>query len=317
MSIRRKSPNMPPTRTRTSVEAHKRMPRHISGTISPTTYAAHPSYLSDMSASQFELVSGPAEFYPQVTSCWTSVTDAFYPGSDSAHIPTLSVAPGDLTHQPAFDASLDVAMMYEASSSSASSSSGSSSRSSISPPLTEAEIVSCVSGYHPATTQPTTFPYSQYPDPAWINHGMPTPPLFPDTMDLFDSGKDDRSMFEPLPEPVQECEYLGVSKLQFARSGPPLPAIDSRNVLTLTRTIPRLAQHRPIRSASERNYASPISGSPEHPYAKDEPIEKAKNNPRNDPRYDAKPDKDGYYHCPFTREGTCTHKPTKQKCIYA
>lgn len=39
-------------------------------------------------------------------------------------------------------------------------------------------------------------------------------------------------------------------------------------------------------------------------------------NPRNDPRYEEKADKDGYFHCPYFAEG-CTHKPTKQKCIYA
>lgn len=46
-------------------------------------------------------------------------------------------------------------------------------------------------------------------------------------------------------------------------------------------------------------------------------MERAKNNPRNDPRYDAKPDKDGFYHCPFTGTEGCTHQATKQKCIYA
>lgn len=39
-------------------------------------------------------------------------------------------------------------------------------------------------------------------------------------------------------------------------------------------------------------------------------------NPRNDPRYNQKADKDGYYYCPFRVEG-CNHKLTKQKCIYA
>jgi hypothetical protein len=34
------------------------------------------------------------------------------------------------------------------------------------------------------------------------------------------------------------------------------------------------------------------------------------------PLYDAKPDKDGLYHCPFTRTEKCGHKSTKQKCTF-
>ena len=37
---------------------------------------------------------------------------------------------------------------------------------------------------------------------------------------------------------------------------------------------------------------------------------------RRDPLYNAKPDKNGIYRCPFAQEG-CKHCPTKQKCIYA
>jgi len=46
-------------------------------------------------------------------------------------------------------------------------------------------------------------------------------------------------------------------------------------------------------------------------------VERTKNNPRNDPRYDVKADKDGLYHCPYVGTEGCSHKPTKQKCIYA
>lgn len=45
-------------------------------------------------------------------------------------------------------------------------------------------------------------------------------------------------------------------------------------------------------------------------------MERIKNNPRNDPRYEEKADKNGFYHCPYAADG-CNHKPTKQKCIYA
>jgi len=182
--------------------------------------------------------------------------------------------------------------------------------------MTEAQIASCIDTFHLATIQSTTYPYSPYSDPNWTNHGMLTPPLFPDTMDFDDSGRDDLLMYEPLSEPAQECEYLGVSKLQFARSSHPTYR-HIIEILTSTRTGRRLAQHRPLRSASERNYATPTSESPNLSCSKDESMDKTKNNPRNDPRYDSKADKDGYYHCPFAHEGTCSHKPTKQKCIYA
>ncbi|KAK5326057.1 hypothetical protein LTR70_002322 [Exophiala xenobiotica] len=116
-----------------------------------------------------------------------------------------------------------------------------------------------------------------------------------DNLDLFNTGKNEHMSFMGLPDAaLPECEYLGVSKLQFS-SGPV-----------------RHHQPRPIRSASERSPISSASGSP-----KDEPVERTKNNPRNDPRYDVKADKNGLYHCPYVGTEGCTHKPTKQKCIYA
>jgi hypothetical protein len=48
--------------------------------------------------------------------------------------------------------------------------------------------------------------------------------------------------------------------------------------------------------------------------SKDEPLDKVK--ARSDPLYEAKPGKDGFFHCPMFGDPKCTHKPTKQKCIY-
>lgn len=39
-------------------------------------------------------------------------------------------------------------------------------------------------------------------------------------------------------------------------------------------------------------------------------------NARKDPRYQAPPRKDGYYHCPFADAGECDHPPQKLKCNY-
>ncbi|RMZ85060.1 hypothetical protein DV738_g345, partial [Chaetothyriales sp. CBS 135597] len=42
-----------------------------------------------------------------------------------------------------------------------------------------------------------------------------------------------------------------------------------------------------------------------------------KSKARKDPRYSAPPDKDGFFRCPLVEHSGCTHKPTKQRCIYA
>lgn len=75
-------------------------------------------------------------------------------------------------------------------------------------------------------------------------------------------------------------------------------------------------QPRPIRSASERSdsFTGPITSSTETRASRDEPLDKVK--ARSDPLYEAKADKDGWYHCPMFKKLKCTHKPTKQKCIY-
>lgn len=218
MSTRRKPHNMP-SRTKTSMDPNMRIPRHLAGTYPQAAYATYPSYLSDVPNTHYEVVHGSTDFYPQLSTCWTPLTDNFYPGSDSAHIPALSVAPGDLSHHPISDAGLDSISVFNASSTS-STSTESSIRSSISPPMSGAEMVPCVNVCLPEVDS-IPFSYSHYPDPSWTMM-PPTPPLFPDTMELIDSGKNDPLIYDPLSSPIQECEYLGVSKLQFARSSHPI-----------------------------------------------------------------------------------------------
>ena len=69
-------------------------------------------------------------------------------------------------------------------------------------------------------------------------------------------------------------------------------------------------------AAKPREYSggSDYEDSPDSP--KDDSSDRVK--ARNNPLYNAKPDKDGLYRCPFTkRADKCNHQPTKQKCIYS
>ena len=261
--------------------------------------------------SNYDYVSGAPGFAPELASCWQPLTEAYYPGNDSAYIPTSSVAPTELAHPSYWEA---MAPYNVASSSTSSSSSGSSTstKASISPRMSEVEVFQSelypTSGTHLdmdhfPPTDPWTLPMMMPPTP-------PADPMF-DNLDLFNTSKDDAMAFMNLPDSAyEECEYLGPSKLQFSRR---VPLSDrATSILTANRGPVRHQQPRPIRSASERSPPSSTTGSP-----KDEPVERTKNNPRNDPRYDVKPDKAGLYHCPYVGTEGCTHKPTKQKCIYA
>ena len=114
------------------------------------------------------------------------------------------------------------------------------------------------------------------------------------------------------------CENLGVSKLQSYRLGPTCKK-EGRRLISVTHSAsrPSASQPRPIRPSSERTDArSSRRDSVESRHSPKEDHDKVK--ARNDPRYDARPDKDGHYHCPFNKGADkCNHKPTKQKCIYS
>ena len=88
--------------------------------------------------------------------------------------------------------------------------------------------------------------------------------------------------------------------------------------------------------SSDMERKAPVNIAPRPPHSEDEAqsnrqeiedqkalSQKTKKNqlPRTDPLYQAKPDGDGYYRCPFIEQGEkgCKegkHKPTKQKCTY-
>lgn len=202
MSFKRTTAVMNSSRPRTSVQAIRK-PRQSSriqqGTI-PPPFSNHVS--SGMIHPGFALASGSPDLYPEVSQYWPVMSDNFFSGNDSAHIPALSVAPTELTNQPYWDSTT----RYDLDSSSASS--GASSKSCISPPMSEAEMM------HVDIFQS---PVDQF---AYCSYEMPlTPPADPfDSMELFGNSKTDPMVFHPLPEPATECEYLGVSKLQFSRS---------------------------------------------------------------------------------------------------
>ncbi|KIX04064.1 uncharacterized protein Z518_07617 [Rhinocladiella mackenziei CBS 650.93] len=97
------------------------------------------------------------------------------------------------------------------------------------------------------------------------------------------------------------------------KSTNPLPLLIADPSSTPRRS---LVQPRPIRSASERSDSSSeqSTSTVEPRNSKEDSFDKVK--ARSDPLYEAKADKDGLYHCPMFKEAKCTHKPTKQKCIY-
>ena len=130
----------------------------------------------------------------------------------------------------------------------------------------------------------------------------------------FDHGNQGRHM---KPEPTV-CENLGVSKLQAYRLGCSCTRYGRR----LTHSTHSASRHsagqpRPIRPSSERTEAhSSRRDSLDSRHSTKEDHDKVK--ARNDPRYDAKPDRNGLYHCPFNKGADkCNHQATKQKCIYS
>lgn len=144
------------------------------------------------------LASRSPDFYPEVAP-W--MTDSFYSGIDSNHIPALSVAPTDLTNLPYWD---HVNPGYDFDSQSASS--AASAKSCISPAMVEAEMMHVDMHF-----QSPMDPFGSY-------HGAmpPTPPEDFD-LELFDISKNDL-MDVPSSAETTECEYLGPSPLQFYKS---------------------------------------------------------------------------------------------------
>lgn len=209
MSSRRSPPTMPVSRTGTSVEA-QRNPRHTPRTI-PQATNIYTSQLPHMAEPNYALVSAPTNYFHSAAPCLPPGDDPFFSGNDGAYIPTSAVAPMDLNM---WDLITDCPMDNTSGSSSSSGSSKS-----LSPPMTEAELLQ--TDLYRATDFPGVDQFTHYPDP-WIpmNGFPPTPPVDPmfDIPDMFGTSKNDPMAFAALPEPATECEYLGVSKLQFARS---------------------------------------------------------------------------------------------------
>lgn len=203
MSSRRTTPIMNSSRPRTSVEA-TRKPRHTSRTqLEPVNTSFSTHYPSAMTQTSYLPAPGSPDFYSGDNQCWSMMTNSFYPGNDSAHIPTLSVAPTDLTHQPCWEAMTT----YEPDMSSVSS--GLSSKSCITPPLSQAEMLP-YDVFQPSLDH-SMDQYDYYPDRYMTLPEPLTPPEDP----MFEMHTNDKN--ESLVFPDTECEYMGVSKIQFSR----------------------------------------------------------------------------------------------------
>lgn len=188
------------SRPRSTAEATRKS-RHIPRTQHDNMPISFPAQVSSgMTSPPFALVSGSSSFYPEVGP-W--IPDTFYSGVDCNHIPALSVAPDDLTI-PYWDP-MDAGYENDSYSSAASA------KSCISPPLAEAEMMHADVPYQSPIDH-----FGPYPD-RWT---MPMTPPADFDQELFDINKNDLTGYPLVTEPVQECEFIGVSDLQFSRSLP-------------------------------------------------------------------------------------------------
>lgn len=291
MSSRRPTPVMNSSRPRTSVEATRKSRYHSRTQMELVTPSFSSHVSSGITHPSFTFAPGLPDIYPGDTQCWTMGSDNFYAG-DMNHIPALSVAPTDLTHQPHWES------MGRNDIESSSGFSGSPSNAGYSSPHSEVLLE------HVDMFQSQS-PLDQF------GYFMTAPLTPPHMLDMFDN------VYPSEPAMETECELIGPAKLPYSRLICFPPAVRLLTDTCCSAPV-RHGQPRPIRSASERSPVSPSSGSSYPHLAKDDHMERVKHNPRNDPRYEEKADKDGYFHCPYasTQEG-CSHRPTKQKCIYA
>ncbi|RMD41748.1 hypothetical protein DV735_g3361, partial [Chaetothyriales sp. CBS 134920] len=112
--------------------------------------------------------------------------------------------------------------------------------------------------------------------------------------------------FRGPPSPPDEDEVE--QRLARSRHSLPQDSPDCRGLGVLN--VP------PLRPHSDRTNSQQFSQPTLSPnLAPDDSHDKSK--ARKDPRYSAPPDKDGFFRCPLVEHSGCTHKPTKQRCIYA
>lgn len=217
MSHRSHSRNTMSSRHRRTQEA--RVPRYNPKVMPENTSVYTPGQAPTVSHSNYALVSCPDSTFSGLAPCWSTVPSAFYPGNDDSHLATLSIDPLALSNVPYIDSDICSASSYDVDSSYDAYTSQATvpltQMASISPPLSQAEAVSQDLRASPIQSGV----YHPYAD-TWV-HGMLTPPadpICPDGLDLIDPGRPEYS-FSPLPDPISECEFLGVSKIQPYRSG--------------------------------------------------------------------------------------------------
>lgn len=192
--------------TQPRTHASSDVPRHTPRTLPQSTHLY--TQIPNISPS-YQYVSVAPSNMSMMSSCLPLGDDAFYPGNDGSYIPASNVAPTDLTFLGSITP-YDMDTLSRTTSSTLSNTIPS-------PPLTEAEMFQnelyATTDLHLGVGQ-----FVSYQDPWIASAGPPTPPEDDfDIPDMFCSNKNDVAAFSALPEPATECEYLGVSSLQFAR----------------------------------------------------------------------------------------------------
>ena len=191
---------MSSSRVRSSTDAS----RHPSRTMSQVSRSYIPE-VPVLTQQHYRYVTSAPAQVSMMAPCLPISDNIFYPSNDGSYIPTSNVAPAALTFLDSMTP-YDMDIYSKTSPSSTSTSSTSSS-----PPMSEAEMYQ---GEMYAVPDLGMEPFI-YTDP-WVTHMPLTPPEDPmfDMPELFCTSKADPNF------PVTECEYLGVSKLQFStRSG--------------------------------------------------------------------------------------------------
>lgn len=205
---RRVSATTLPSRTRVTPDMHHK-PRHTPRS-QPHATMSYNLHTPAMIPPNYDLVSAAPTTYPSMAQYFPAEIASYYPPNEGSYIPTCTISPTDLGFSH-FDLSEDSGY------SSALSSSSSESSKSDSPPMTEAEMTQAFFAQEPYLIGSESYSCQ---DP-WTTdiHCAPTPP--PELeLDLFNADKGVESLaFRSLPEPaLQQCEYIGVSSLQFSKS---------------------------------------------------------------------------------------------------
>lgn len=290
--------------TRTSISQHPRTSA-MSASLSSASYTSNMSGYASRSRSD-TLHSGD--------SMWNGTFSSDYPGSDDAHFESMTMDPMSLADSTYMMPVMSSGSCYNAPAYDQFSQGPMSQT--LTGPLLEPSYPDAMLGDELMQASPVSMDFPNYGHSSqhtW-RHGQLSPPAEIFNADLNEFTVDpvcDMS-FQGLPESAVSGAFT-YDKIAARSVCNAMSFLCSADALC---SASRPGQPRPIRSASERSNLSQATMAPQDiQYTRNDRADKVK--ARNDPRYDIGPDKDGYYHCPMVSDGSCNHKPTKQKCIYA